>query len=242
MIGTAGILTLLFVLPAWAAAAEDNCGPGWESQKESGEIGETPAAKADPSLPDWLTPETEHVVVVSADGAGNSRATVTYYKKKDGWKEVFSVRGIVGKAGAVSPEEKREGDKMTPTGAYDFTMAFGIKDDPGSSMDYHKIRQGDVWVDDSSSVHYNRMVNSRETETDWDSAENLAAMSPWYDYCLALSYNEEQTPGRGSAIFLHCLKEDDWGTSGCIGIPEQNMEILLQNLNANSKIFIKSEI
>ena len=234
----AGILAVLCALPAWAAGdagGEQPLGPGWEAPAGQNE------AEVEADLPSWLTPETEHVVVVIADETGSSRAMVTYYKKEDGWNEVFSVRGIVGKSGLASPEKKREGDKKTPAGVYDFIKAFGIKEDPGSIMEYHKISQGDVGVDDSARIHYNRMVNSSETEKDWNSAENLAAMAPWYDYCLALSYNEEQTAGKGSAIFLHCLREDDWGTSGCIGIPEQNMEVLLQNLNANSKILIKSE-
>lgn len=240
-----GILTMICLLPAFAAEKEDPVGPGFdrpENYAVSGAgTGEAVEEDRGADLPSWMLPETKDVVVVTADQKDGSRATVTYYKLEEDWKEIFSVRGIIGKAGLAEPEEKREGDKKTPSGAYSFNMAFGIKEDPGSIMEYHKISQGDVWVDDSASIHYNRMVNINNTKKDWNSAENLASMSPWYDYCLALDYNEEQVSQKGSAIFVHCLREEDWGTSGCIGIPEQNMKTLLQNVDINSRIIIKTE-
>lgn len=245
MLELAGILTMICLLPAFAAEKEDPVGPGFDppenytvSDAGTGEAAEAADTDSGVDLPSWMLPETKDVVVVTADQKDESRATVAYYKLEENWKEIFSVHGIIGKAGLADPKEKQEGDKKTPSGAYGFTMAFGIKEDPGSVMEYHKISQGDVWVDDSASVHYNRMVNAENTAKDWNSAENLASMSPWYDYCLALDYNEQQIPKKGSAIFLHCLREEDWGTSGCIGIPEQNMKILLQNLDADSRIFV----
>ena len=96
-------------------------------------------------------------------------------------------------------DEKREGDGKTPEGTYRFTMPFGLKDDPGAKLPYHKVRQGDFWVDDSQSAHYNRLVNTSETAKDWNSAENLATSYTVYNYALALNYNEECVPPSGGA-------------------------------------------
>ncbi len=71
---------------------------------------------------------------------------------------------------------------------------------------------------------------------DWDSAEHLVDYGEWYYYCLALDYNPDRVPGKGSAIFLHCT----WlgTTSGCIAIPEECMVKVLQNVNENCVIII----
>lgn len=260
----AGALAAVCILPAAAlGAGTDQSGPGWEmaenmpdngnTETNGGNAGETGAnlseetgsaagkADQDEAYPAWLTAGVKDVVVVRADSGSSSYATVSYYENDGAWKEVFSVRGVLGKSGVASPEEKREGDKKTPAGVYSFNKSFGIKENPGSVMEYHKVQKGDVWVDDSSSRQYNRMANAGETDKDWNSAENLITMGPWYNYCLSLNYNEEQTPGKGSAIFLHCMKDGDWGTSGCVGIPEENMKLLLQSVDTYAKIVIVSE-
>ena len=94
-------------------------------------------------------------------------------------------------------------------------------------------------MDDPESRFYNRFAENQEAGKDWTSAENLASISPWYDYCLALDYNEEQVPGKGSAIFLHCLTDGDQYTSGCISIPEENMETLLVSIGEHAEIVIR---
>lgn len=44
---------------------------------------------------------------------------------------------------------------------YSFDLAFGLLDDPGSELPYHKIAEGDFWVDDPASPHYNQLVMIR---------------------------------------------------------------------------------
>ena len=58
-------------------------------------------------------------------------------------------------------------------------------------------------MDDPESRYYNRLVDASQVEKDWDSAEHLVDVSPYYNYALSLTYNEEAVPGKGSAIFLH---------------------------------------
>lgn len=177
--------------------------------------------------------------LITVVGTGGYQAVTTYYRKNSDsiWEEVFSSTGVYGKNGASS--DKREGDGKTPSGVYHFTMAFGLKSDPGlGSLPYHQISSGDLWVDDSDSAHYNRLVTS-QTEKDWNSAEDLSKGAPYYNYALVLDYNTAQTPGKGSAIFLHCTKSsNDTGSAGCVRIPEAKVIELIQNVDETTKIII----
>ena len=121
-------------------------------------------------------------------------------------------------------------------------MAFGTEEDPGSLFPYHTLTKYDYWVDDQESSHYNKLVDVRKVEKDWKSAEAMASILPQYRYGLALDYNGDCTPGKGSAIFLHCRKEGDTGTSGCIAIPEDTMKYLITVADENTRIVIDSGI
>jgi len=102
-----------------------------------------------------------------------------------------------------------------------------------------KIGDGDYWVDDSNSAYYNTWVNTSKVKKDWASAEDLKAAYPFYNYALALNYNTEAVPGKGSAIFIHCTKTDnDTSSAGCIRIPEDYMKKLVNGVDANTKIVI----
>ena len=179
------------------------------------------------------------IVVV---GTGGCNADTYYYKKGDDtWNLVWKEASIVGRGGITS--EKAEGDGRTPAGTYGFTMAFGLKDDPGSVLPYHKIVKGDYWVDDPASAYYNKLVNTSTTPRTWNSAENLAAASPYYDYALALDYNQDCVPGKGSAIFLHCFTASaDNGSAGCIRLPEARAKELVQSATGQTRIVIAGNL
>ena len=185
--------------------------------------------------------QADQLVVVV--GTGGCNADVSYYKK-DGngsWGLAWKEAGIVGRTGITW--DKAEGDGKTPAGTYRFTIPFGLKEDPGAILPYHRIVQGDFWVDDPASAHYNRLVNTRDTAKDWKSAENLPASYPVYNYALALNYNEECVPGKGSAIFLHCFTANpDNGSAGCIRLPEERAKELVQSVTENTRIVIVPEL
>lgn len=79
-----------------------------------------------------------------------------------------------------------------------------MADNPGSSRGYLKVNNNHYWVDDSSSIYYNKLVDIFQTGKRWNSAEHLAKYPKAYKYAIAITYNTECIPGRGSAIFLHC--------------------------------------
>lgn len=186
--------------------------------------------------------QTDQYVVVVGTGMDSYKVEVGYYKKNaDGiWLEQFRVPGFCGRSGMTA--DKQEGDKRTPTGVYQFVQNFGILEDPGSVLPYKQVDAYDFWVDDGKSRYYNQMVSTREVAADWTSAEPLVQVDPAYNYALALDYNTDaRTPGRGSAIFLHGLDpKKDW-TSGCIAIPQEQVKLLVQEIDADARIAVLPE-
>lgn len=192
--------------------------------------------------------DASHVILVTE--TNGAEVTVTYYQKEESrsgpgetsvtWNQIFTVPGLCGRGGIT--EEKREGDGKTAAGIFGISMAFGIQADPGSMLPYHQLQDSDYWVDDPDSIYYNQLVNIQETGQAWTSAEHMAAVSPEYNYGLALDYNKDCVPGAGSAIFIHCEKpEKDAGSQGCIRIPEEQMKLLIQSVDETCQVLIGRE-
>lgn len=174
------------------------------------------------------------IIVVAADG---SNATVSMHEKaEDGiWTELLSTAGKIGRNGIG---KTKEGDGKTPTGVYRFLFGFGNMPDPGCGLNYTQVDDSYYWVDDSESVYYNQFVTTNEVTKDWDSAEHISGVKNSYNYVLALDYNVDCVPGKGSAIFMHCTPT---GGAGCIAIPEDVMVEIMQNVKDGCVVVIDSE-
>ena len=174
--------------------------------------------------------DAEQLVIVS--GTKGSNANFYFYEKNsDGeWNEIISCPAYIGKKGWG---KTREGDLKTPRGVFHFTMAFGINDDPGCSLGYTKVDETHYWVGDSNSEKYNQFVSTRDYKNfSKKDSEHIIDYNLAYKYCLNISYNENGTPGKGSAIFLHCYTKNKF-TGGCVAIPEEKMIEVLRHVKNN---------
>lgn len=245
------LISLLAVTPAMAAEAAT--GPGREIEERAAGLGEgavilpgqqaAQTALAGSYNGDVNTlktaAEADKLIVVVGNPTDPAKGMLSYYEKDTAGRlqTVFQVEAVSGMNGISA--EKVEGDKKTPQGVYSFTMAFGMKGNPGSILPYHKVVNGDHFVDDSKSRYYNRLVNEFQVTKDWNTSENLIRQAPHYNYALVLNYNMEYVPGKGSAIFLHCPKTaNNTGTSGCISIPEELMKLLVTKADENTRIIV----
>lgn len=174
--------------------------------------------------------------LVCVIGSGGSDCKVSFHvKDSDGiWTQQFSTEGECGSKGITY--HKKEGDGKTPAGLYSFTMAFGLKSDPGAKLIYRRITEYDYWLDDIKSPYYNTWVNSLEIPGDYTS-EHLIDHAPQYNYALNINYNPDCIPGLGSAIFLHGFNGLGH-TTGCIAISEKYVKTLIQNIDSAAKILI----
>ncbi|MDR1020872.1 MAG: L,D-transpeptidase family protein, partial [Synergistaceae bacterium] len=194
-----------------------------------------PAAASDAA---GITPETigrlgiskgaDKLVIAVADG-GPPVVVYAFERTGGSWSERVRANGFVGRNGVS--RVKKEGDGKTPAGFFSFGAAFGVADDPGSATPYAKLDDGDLWVDDPKSEHYNRWVKRGSTEQDWSSAEDLSKETVAYKYAIAINYNTDPVvKGNGSAIFLHCSTNSP--TAGCVSVSEEDMARLLKFIDS----------
>ncbi len=180
--------------------------------------------------------------VVAGMGMDRTTAAVTMHERNESgeWEQILSTPGYVGKNGLCPDAQHAEGVGQTPIGTYHFNKAFGIAEDPGCAIPYIKVTEDTWWSGDArEGMHYNEMVDIRDfPELDLTDSEHIVDYEYQYQYCLNISFNEEGTPGRGSAIFLHCLGPWKPYTGGCVAIPENIMKLVMQRVREDCVVVI----
>ena len=185
-------------------------------------------------------PADSQVLITLAGSRSSDTGELNVYTKGDdgAWKTVYA--GIRAKYGMNGLYKEKEGDSKTPVGVFKMNTPFGIADSvEGFPDNYIKVDPDMYWNGDSASDRYNKLVNVKEyTAFDRSASEHLINYSGYYDYCIDIGYNYEGTPYRGSAIFLHCVINDEH-THGCIAIPKEYMtEIMKLYSEGNTYIAI----
>lgn len=175
-------------------------------------------------------------------------------KVNNKWITIMETDGFIGKNGLG---KEREGDLKTPIGLYDIGIAFGTENNITTKLDYYKLDENMYWVCDPNSKYYNQIVDCSKfkkydeknleqingkgeinLKKDWDDSktEHLIEEDIAYKYALEIKYNKEAIPAKGSAIFLHCIKNGP--TAGCVSINKDSMKFVLENINRDAKIYI----
>jgi len=224
------ILTLACLLSGVTALAEDGLHASIQPVVDS---------------PEWVTrlpaaQEAEQLFVVAAMAMDRTTASISMHRKDaDGsWKQILSTPGFVGKNGLCLDADHVEGCGQTPVGVYHFNKAFGIAADPGCAIPYIQVDDDIYWSGDPDN-RYNEMVNIKDyPQLAMDDSEHIVDYEYQYQYCLNISFNEECTPGRGSAIFLHCFGPSKPYTGGCVALPENIMKLVMQNVREDCVVVI----
>ena len=187
---------------------------------------------------------TNQLIIVAATGMNKTTCKVSMHERDEegNWIQIFSVDGYVGKNGMVLGSERKEGCGKTPIGVYHFDKAFGIADDPGCAIPYIKVTKDLYWSSDMrDGMHYNELVSINDVpELDVKNSEHLIDYTKAYQYCLNISFNEECTPGRGSAIFLHCTGNNKY-TAGCVAVPKDTMKKIMQRVDPDCVVVIDTK-
>ena len=224
------ILAAVMALACTAALAEDGLYAGNQPETDSPEwVVNLPAAQ-----------DAEQMLIVAGMGMDKTAATISMHQKDaDGnWKQILSTPGFVGKNGLCADADHKEGCAQTPVGIYHFNKAFGIAPDPGCAIPYIQVDENTYWSGDPDR-QYNQMVDIRDVpELAMDDSEHIVDYDYQYQYCLNISFNEDGTPGRGSAIFLHCFGPWKPWTGGCVSVPENIMKKIMQNVREDCVVVI----
>ena len=224
------ILAAVMALACTAALAEDGLYAGNQPETDSPEwVVNLPAAQ-----------DAEQLLIVAGMGMDKTAATISMHQKDaDGnWKQILATPGFVGKNGLCADADHKEGCAQTPVGIYHFNKAFGIAPDPGCAIPYIQVDENTYWSGDPDR-QYNQMVDIRDVpELVMDDSEHIVDYDYQYQYCLNISFNEDGTPGRGSAIFLHCFGPWKPWTGGCVSVPENIMRKIMQNVREDCVVVI----
>ena len=192
------------------------------------------------ALPAARDENVNQLLIVAGYGMDSTAASISMHQRDENgqWQRILSTPGYVGKNGLCLDADHAEGCAQTPIGTYHFTTAFGIAADPGCQMPYLQVDDDIYWSGDFERS-YNEMVRFSEVpELDMENSEHIVDYEYQYQYCLNISFNEEGTPGRGSAIFLHCLGTEKPWTGGCVAIPENIMKQVMQQVRPGCVVVI----
>ena len=107
-------------------------------------------------------------------------------------------------------------------------------------MDYFQVNDDTYWSGDmAEGMHYNEMVSIKDyPNLDLENSEHIVEYQYQYQYCLNISFNEDGTPGRGSAIFLHSFGPSKPYTGGCVAVPEYAMIEIMKSVDPNCVVII----
>lgn len=158
----------------------------------------------------------------------------SYEMRKEKWVEVYAPFKVnLGGRGMAILNKKKEGDLKTPTGFYPIPFAFGYKKDIETKMNFIVVGKNHVWVCDTLSDQYNKMVIDTEGKYK-DNLKNEKLYRPdvLNKYAIAIGYNMSPiVKGSGSAIFMHVERSANHKTAGCISMPEKKIKDLIKWLN-----------
>lgn len=162
----------------------------------------------------------------------NSNAILKMYTKdKYSWKLILTTDAFVGKNGIG---KEKEGDKKTPVGEFNITKAFGIKENPGTKLNYIKLTDT-IYACDENCKYYNQIIDTKEVKHNCFGEHLCTYME--YIYALCIDYNKENIYPAGSNIFIH-VKGNRTYTSGCIAVDEESMRTILCNSTKKTKVVI----
>jgi len=166
-------------------------------------------------------------VLVVVGGMEGTRCKVYVFEKESGtegekWKFITETNGQMGRNGMSN--NRKEGDGTTPIGIWQLNTPFGQKPaEEGFPANYIQVSGNDyVWSEKTNKL----MVDP----TGQEPGERVGTdkYRGYYDYALDAGYNKNAVPGKGSALFLHCLKPEEGGSSGCVKISEDKMKRILK--------------
>jgi L,D-peptidoglycan transpeptidase YkuD (ErfK/YbiS/YcfS/YnhG family) len=147
------------------------------------------------------------------------------------------VRCAIGRAGIR--QDKREGDRATPCGAFRLLGGYFRQDRVCRKAWVTLMRPAgprEGWCDDPESALYNRRV----VLPCQASHEKLWRADRLYDLVIILDYNiHPRRKNRGSAIFLHCARPDFAPTSGCIALRLDDLRRLLPRLARKAVLMVR---
>ena len=148
-------------------------------------------------------------------------------------------RCALGKTGVIVAAEKREGDGKSPLGVWLMRRVLYRADRgsaPATRLPVLTIAEGDGWCDAPGDPNYNRPVKLPYPA----SHERMWREDGLYDVVVILGHNDDPpVAGMGSAIFMHCAREDYGPTEGCVALAKADLLTVLARCGPGDAVEIR---
>ncbi len=129
--------------------------------------------------------------------------------------------------------KKYEGDGRAPSGVFAIEKVFGRDNSLKTSMPYLQTTSSLICVDDSDTPFYNQIVEIDNTVIT-KSFEWMQRDDKLYTLGITIKHNPNNTPKRGSCVFMHIEKGVDKPTSGCTSMSKDNLQTLIEWLKPSA--------
>ena len=141
-----------------------------------------------------------------------------------------------GKGGIVLA--KREGDGGTPIGTFPLRQVFYRPDrllPPQTVLPVLPLTPAMGWCDEVTDPLYNQLITLPYV----GGHELLWRDDHVYDLIIVVGYNDDPIiPGKGSAIFIHLMRENYQPTQGCVAFSVTDLCDILSKLSLTSKLVV----
>ena len=142
----------------------------------------------------------------------------------------------LGKNGVT--EYKKEGDEATPVGCMPIREIFYRSDKiqkPDTMLPINALHETDGWCDDPEDPNYNKLVRLPYKA----GHEKLWRDDDLYDIIVILGYNDDPPKsGKGSAIFMHIVRDNYSPTAGCIALSLKDLIEILKKANKETHVCV----
>ena len=206
----AAVLVLVMLIAPQAALAQSCPAPLAEARRLVLVVADTPSSTT--ATVERFERDTPNAPWQLSGGA----ATALIGHKGLGWAYAF--RAFARKGEPV----KVEGDKRAPAGFYKIGRSFGFA--VSDRADYLRITDGMTCVDDLSSLAYNTITTRAKVGLKVHGEDMWRV--PEYARGLLVEYPSNRKARAGSCIFTHLQLPGKTGTSGCVALPEPQLEAL----------------
>ncbi len=199
--------------------------------------------------------EAQQLVVVTTPAWDSTSGRLWRFTRAGGtWRlEADPIPIVVGRTGlawdaafasrvGASPSApvKHEGDGRSPAGVFPLDTAFGFASSfPELHLPYVQLSPTSDCVDDTTSVHYNTVVDRATVpRVDWSSAEHMRKIDQ-YRIGVIVGYNAAPPrKGGGSCIFLHIWAGPTSVTAGCTAMDADQLRDLMLWLDRTKRPII----
>jgi len=190
---------------------------------------------------------SKQILVVSSKGFDDSQASLQAFERNtDGWIKIFEPvtvnlgrKGLAWGEGLITfihPSDepvKREGDGKSPAGLFELGMFFGYEE-KHFDFPYLKVDKQTLCIDDSESVHYNKIIREKERSS-FKSFELMKRKDNLYRLGITVSHNQENLKQHGSCIFIHIQKDENSPTAGCTSMQEEQLLKIMKWLKEENR-------